>query len=240
MEKAVVGIGCAAIGAWLVYLNWARGRTIPLLRPDVNVYYTNGTGAVFFKPMMESKDRELYVKRDDIIAAIPFRRGMTVCDFGSGTGAFLPGIVKAIGPEGRILAVEYSTPLLDDLQARLHEFSDVKGQIQLVKPLDSFTLPLPPNSVDLLYVCDAYHHIAYPKRVLQSFAEILKPGGYLIVIDFEKIPGVTLEVYMNHVRLDKPEVIQEIRRSRQFELEKEVSGILKDNYILMFRKKLSV
>ncbi len=96
-------------------------------------------------------------------------------------------------------------------------------------------MELPDDSIDLAFVCDVYHHFEYPSSMLASLRGVLRSGGALVVIDFERIPGRTREWILDHVRAGK-EVFTEEIEDAGFVLEKElqVDGLL-ENYMLRFR-----
>ncbi len=48
---------------------------------------------------------------------------------------------------------------------------------------------LPPESVDVAFICDTYHHFEYPKKTMSSLYQAMKPGGRVIVIDFQRVEG---------------------------------------------------
>jgi predicted methyltransferase len=73
--------------------------------------------------------------------------------------------------------------------------------------------------------------------VLSSIRKALKTGGRFIVIDFQRVPGVSPPRTLEHVRAGKPAVIAEIE-ANGFRLRDEVSSIeLKQNYYLIFEKR---
>jgi predicted methyltransferase len=68
---------------------------------------------------------------------------------------------------------------------------------------------------------------------MASIRQALRPGGKLVVIDFERIEGKSREWLLEHVRAGKPEVIKEIEADG-FELAGEVP-MFKENYFLVFK-----
>jgi predicted methyltransferase len=121
--------------------------------------------------------------------------------------------------------------------ARLRQVAQQHGQPQVTPVLgDEDDVRLPPESLDLAFTCDVYHHFEYPQPTLASILRALRPGGRFVVIDFEKIPGVAREWTMNHVRADKATVRDEIEQAGfEFVAERKVAGF-RENYLLIFRK----
>jgi predicted methyltransferase len=89
--------------------------------------------------------------------------------------------------------------------AREQQLANVEGVVNT--PTDA---KLAPQSVDIAFVCDTYHHFEYPQSMLASLHRALRPEGQLIVIDYEKIAGQSSGWVMGHVRADKAAVIREI------------------------------
>jgi predicted methyltransferase len=68
---------------------------------------------------------------------------------------------------------------------------------------------------------------------MTSIRKALRPGGQVVVVDFERIEGKSREWLLKHVRAGKALVIKEIKESG-FELEEEVP-MFKENYFLKFK-----
>ena len=99
------------------------------------------------------------------------------------------------------------------------------------------SIRLPAGSIDLAFICDTYHHFEHPQSTLASIHDALKPGGTLVVIDFERIPGVSREFIIGHVRAGK-DVFQAEVVEAGFRLVEEIDiPSFKENYLLRFRKE---
>ncbi|MFK7777096.1 MAG: SAM-dependent methyltransferase, partial [Gimesia sp.] len=72
---------------------------------------------------------------------------------------------------------------------------------------------------------------------LASIHKAMVPGGKLVVIDFERIPGKSRDWTLNHLRAGKATFRKEIEKAG-FEFVEEVNvPALKENYYLRFRRK---
>src|SRR5690606_25175451 len=94
---------------------------------------------------------------------------------------------------------------------------------------------LPDGSVDTVFTCDTYHHFEYPQATLASIHRALRPGGTLVIVDFERIPGKSREWLLGHVRCGKEQVICEVTEAG-FEVVEEVPLGFEENYFLRFRR----
>lgn len=179
----------------------------------------------------ESEGREVYDRREAIVAASGVRPGMTVADVGAGTGLFTRLFARAVGPGGRVYAVDISRTFVDNVlrTAREQGLNNVSGIVNSQNDTG-----LPPASVDLVFLCDTYHHFEHPEKMLASIRRALKPGGILVVIDFERIPGRSSAWVLGHVRAGREPVIREIE-SAGFRLIDQ-PALLKENFYLRFRR----
>ncbi len=181
----------------------------------------------------EVESREIYSARHEILQACRIAPGSAVADVGAGTGLYTRLFAEAVGSGGWVYAVEINARFLEHIrrQAKIDGHEHITT---VLCPEDSISLP--PGSLDLVFLCDTYHHFEFPVSSLASIFSALKPGGQLIVIDFERIPGVTREWVINHVRAGKAVFKKEILDAG-FVLEEEVEiEELVENYFLRFRK----
>jgi ubiquinone/menaquinone biosynthesis C-methylase UbiE len=179
---------------------------------------------------LERHERDVFAHRLEIVARLPLRPGMRVADVGAGTGVFVPLLAERVGTEGRVVAIDIVPAFLERLAAMKETIANL--EVQEATTRDS---GLEEASVDLLFLCDVYHHLEYPRTFMSSLARALAPGGKLVVIDFDRIEGRTSPRMMRHVRAGKDVVLDELA-AVGFVLVEEVE-MLDENYfvILEFR-----
>lgn len=187
--------------------------------------------AAQWQDRFERESREIYRQRQAILNAVRVRSGETIADVGAGSGLFTMLFAEAVGPNGKVYAVDISTSFLQLIDQRAAE-AGVKNVQTILASAQATQLPR--NSVDRAFICDTYHHFEQPGSTMASIHQALRPGGELVVIDFIKIPGQSSAWIMSHVRATQAEVIREIEAAG-FKLVEE-EALLKENYFLRFRK----
>ncbi len=181
----------------------------------------------------EVESREIFAHQEEIVDAVNLEPGDRIADVGAGTGLFIGPFASAVGPEGKVYAVDISPRLIDHLNERVA--SEGLTNVVVIRSEEK-SVELADGSVDVVFVCDTYHHFEYYEAMLGSIFSALRPGGQLVVIDFERIPGVSRGWMLRHVRAGKERFTDEIKRSGfRFIEEVAVSG-LKENYFLRFEK----
>ena len=187
-----------------------------------------------FVQRFEGESREIFTQRTKLARAVGLEKGMAVADIGAGTGLFLDMFAKDVGPEGRVFLVDLSPKFVQHLRNR----SAQRGyrHVDVVQCTERSTT-LPRASVDRVFICDTYHHFEYPAATMASIHEALRPGGELILVDFERIPGVTREWLLEHVRAGKTAVLAELDRfGFDFVEEIRIDG-LTENYCVKLRRR---
>ncbi len=181
----------------------------------------------------ELESREVYAAREAIAKALELGPGSRVADVGSGTGAFLHTFADAVGPTGRVYAVDISPRFVEFLRQRVQN-EKLANVAVVLSAADSTKLP--PGSVSHVFVCDTYHHFEQYPEMLASIRAALVPGGRFVIVDFERIPGVSTEWTLNHVRAGKETVQAEVEAAG-FDFDSEIDvPAFKENYLLRFRK----
>lgn len=129
---------------------------------------------------LERSSREWEEHPDQLVAALQLQPTDVVADIGAGTGYFSFRISPLVS-QGKVWAVDIQPEMLDILN-----FLKQENQAENVEPvLGSETEPhLPPDSIDLAFMVDAYHEFAYPREMMQAIATALKPGGRAVLVEY--------------------------------------------------------
>ncbi len=126
--------------------------------------------------------RGAWQKPRRVVEALGLRRGHVVAEIGSGPGYFTLRLARAVGPSGRVYAVDPEPAMLDALRKRLR-----RGGVRNVTPvlgLGDDPL-LPPGVCDLALIVNAYHHFADGPALLHRLGRALQPHGRLVNIDWD-------------------------------------------------------
>jgi ubiquinone/menaquinone biosynthesis C-methylase UbiE len=201
------------------------------VKPGINDPFQNPDVEKFAKTF-EGESREVFTQRQKVLEACRFKPGMVVADIGAGTGLYTRLFAKAVGVDGQVLAVDIAPKFLEHIQKTCRA-AGLKNVTPVLCEPDSVNLP--PNSVDVAFICDTYHHFEFPEKTMLSLHRALKPGGRVIVVDFHRIPGKSSDWVLGHVRAGQDVVEKEIA-SCGFKKTDEVKDLLKENYLVVFTK----
>lgn len=115
-------------------------------------------------------------KITQLLDIIGVTSGSDILDLGTGTGVLLPYLSRLTGPDGTVMAIDFSEGMLREAERK---FSDLKNVY--FSRLD-FEEEREPWRYDLIMMYCVYPHLSYPKETVRRLvAENLKPGGRLII-----------------------------------------------------------
>ncbi|HMP16763.1 MAG TPA: methyltransferase domain-containing protein [Gemmatales bacterium] len=202
------------------------------MKPGINDAFRSNLNIKEWVERFEGESREIFDKRKEILAACRLQPGQVVADIGAGTGLYTRLFAREVTHEGKVFAVDISQKFLDHIDESCKAL-----QLKNVKTIlgKDVSPEMPDASVDVVFICDTYHHFEFPFKMLHAIHKAMKPKGRLIVIDFKRIPGESREWTLNHVRAGQEVVEQEITSSG-FRKVDEVKSLLKENYFIIFEK----
>jgi predicted methyltransferase len=126
-------------------------------------------------------ERDRWQKPDEVLAALDLKKGDVVADIGAGMGYFTTLFAQAVGPRGKVYAVDIAAQVLEYLkkEARKQNLNNI--QIVVSRKDDPL---LPAGSVHLAFFSDTIHEIAGRVDFYRKVRRALKPNGRMAVIDW--------------------------------------------------------
>jgi ubiquinone/menaquinone biosynthesis C-methylase UbiE len=119
---------------------------------------------------------------NQVIESLGIDAGDVVADIGAGDGYFTFRMAEAVGPEGRVYAVEVD----EELTAELEREARGRGDDNVVVVRGAFADPLlPDGAIDLVFLCNTYHHIDDRSVYFSALRTDLAPSGRVAVIDMK-------------------------------------------------------
>jgi len=126
--------------------------------------------------------RDEWQQPERVIAALGMHPGDRVADLGSGSGYFTVRLARAVGPDGRIYAVDVD----EEMNAYLRQRVAKAGVANVDVILGRFQDPLlPDGGVDLVLMVDTYHHLEDRPAYFRNLRRDLAPGGRVALIDYD-------------------------------------------------------
>jgi ubiquinone/menaquinone biosynthesis C-methylase UbiE len=133
----------------------------------------------FIGRLLDSNYRRWQQPPQKVIVRSGIKEGMRVLEIGCGSGAFTTFVARAVGPSGKVFALDIEPKMLAQLKAKLSrpENQDIRN-IELVNK-SAYELPFPDASLDAVYMVTVFQEIPDRNRALDEIKRVLKPGGLL-------------------------------------------------------------
>lgn len=180
---------------------------------------------------LERPDRQREERTDLLVDNLPLTRNSVVADIGAGTGYFSFRIAERVAG-GEVLAVDIQQEMLDIIESR--KAGGAPGNVTTIRGTERDPR-LPEAAVDLILMVDAYHEFSYPREMSQAMVKALRPGGYLVLIEYRaEDPAVAIKP------LHKMTAAQAIAEMQAvgFEWER-TEDFLPQQHFLVFRRPLA-
>lgn len=215
----------------------APSQPEPLAEPEtpnpvavrINEKYEGGDAGDWEK-RFERKGREVHDRQPAVLEALKIEPGSSVADVGVGSGLYTLAFANAVGT-GTVFAVDVQDYFLDHVRekakkAKIDNITFVKAEHRSAN--------LNEGDVDIIFMCDVFHHVEYPRTYLASLYAALKPGGRLAVIDFIAEEGKSKDWVLEHVRASPAEFRAEFEAAG-FVFER-APELLDENFFHVYRK----
>lgn len=176
----------------------------------------------------DDPSRDAWQHPAEVIEAMRLTPGMTVADIGAGTGYFLPHLSRAVGPKGKVLALDVEPDMVRYIKERAAREGLANVEAAVV-PLDDPHLPA--GAVDRVLVADTWHHVDGRVEYARKLREGLSPLGMVFIVDYDL--DATRGPPKEH-RLSPTQVAEELARAGL--VPQIVPESLPEQYILSARR----
>jgi ubiquinone/menaquinone biosynthesis C-methylase UbiE len=122
------------------------------------------------------QNRELTEFLSQLVPTFSLKPGQKVLDVGTGTGVLVPFLLKAVGPAGHVMAVDYAEKMVEVCRSKYAYVPNVRFAVQRVEKLD-----FPSASFDAVTCFGLFPHLENKEAALRQLSCVLKPGGKLII-----------------------------------------------------------
>jgi len=177
--------------------------------------------------VLEDPARDAYQKPHEVVMALGLKEGETIADIGAGSGYFAFRFSRHVGENGRVYAVDINPEMIVYMNRRIRDMK-VKNMVTVLSAPDDPLLM--DGSIDRFFICETWHHIQNQTQYLVLIMKMLKPGGQVVMIDFQKrdLPVGP----PNEMKIAREDVIKQLQAAG-FQLEKE-NSFLPYHYFLVF------
>ncbi len=131
--------------------------------------------------VFDDPTRDEWQRPGDVLRALELEPTMSVADLGAGTGYFAVRLARAV-PEGEVIATDIEPDMLRFLQerARRERLLNLRA-VRATATASGLTA----QSVDRVLVVHVWHHVADRGALTRDLATALRPGGRVLIVDFE-------------------------------------------------------
>ena len=124
-----------------------------------------------------------WIDEPSIILGDLVQTGQTVLELGPANGYFSVPIAEALGPDGKLIAVDIQPQMLQMLSKRLKVRGLERCLVTRLTKIVEEQLADLSNSVNLIVAINVIHELPKPRETIFALAEALKEGGQFLLVE---------------------------------------------------------
>ena len=163
---------------------------------------------------LDLPERQLWLPIADVLALLALNPGETVADIGAGTGYFALPMAGAVGPLGKVWAIDMQPEMLAILSRKLED-NEVKN-VECITG-EAKATGVAPNSCNLVLMANLWHELDHIPKVLAEVRRILQPGGRVAILDWcplaDQPPGPPLAHRISSVNVTEDLAVAGFRKA---------------------------
>lgn len=137
------------------------------------------SGAEEWSKRWDSPERDAWQKPEVVLSLMGMAPDAKVADIGAGTGYFTLRFAKATS--GKVYGVDIEPDMLRFLGERAAKEGVANVVPVQAEPADAKL----PEAVDVIFLCNTYHHIDARSTYFDALRAKLAPKGRVVIVDFK-------------------------------------------------------
>lgn len=129
--------------------------------------------------------------RETAVEYLGLESGDAALDVGCGPGVNFELLRDAVGPDGRVVALDYSPKMVERARARV---ADRGWENVTVRRVDATRVDLDPESFDAALATLSLSVMPSPEAAVERIRGALRPGGRFVIFDVRAFPSGPLRV----------------------------------------------
>ncbi len=158
-------------------------------------------------------ERDSWQRAPALIKYLDLKEGSVAADIGCHEGYMTVKLASAVGPKGKVFAVDLDAPKLERLKVNLDKRQITQVTTVLGEPSDP---KLPDSTIDGVIILDTYHEIRDHQQVLARIHKALTANGRLVICEpiADERKGLSREDQERKHEIEMKFVVQDLKEAR--------------------------
>ena len=135
----------------------------------------------YFNKAADTWDKRFYTSRlssflEKLVPQFGLEQGQNVLDVGTGTGILIPHLIRAVGPDGSVTAVDYSEKMIQVCRTKYSHLKNLSIKLGNIEET-----AFPTETFDAVICFGVFPHLENKEKALRNINRILKTSGRLVI-----------------------------------------------------------
>ena len=182
---------------------------------------------------LERSNREKEENVSNLIQNMKIESNDKIADIGAGSGYHVFRMAP-LAKNGVVYAVDIQNEMLEAIKTKI-ELNKIKNIKTILG--NEKSIQLPKNSVDKILMVDVYHEFNFPKEMIRSIKNALKPNGELFLIEYR---GEDPRVPIKKIHKMSEKQAQKEMEAAGFTLRENISNLPWQHCMIFIKKKMNL
>ena len=135
----------------------------------------------YFNKAADSWDKRFQTPKlssfmEKLVPQFGLEHGQNILDVGTGTGVLIPHLIRAVGPDGSVTAIDYSEKMIQVCRTKHSHLKNVNIELKNIEEDALLT-----ESFDAVICFGVFPHLENKEKALRNINRILKSSGKLVI-----------------------------------------------------------